>query len=60
MVGGVKFEHGHRMLAELVGLLTIVLAIWVWRSDARPWMRWLSAAALATVIAQGVLGGLTV
>ena len=60
MVGGVKFEHGHRMLAELVGLLTIVLAIWVWRSDARRWMKWLVATALATVIAQGVLGGLTV
>ena len=60
MVGGVKFEHGHRMLAELVGLLTIVLAIWVWRSDPRRWMKWLAATALATVIAQGVLGGLTV
>jgi cytochrome c oxidase assembly protein subunit 15 len=60
MVGGVKFEHGHRMLAELVGLLTIVLAIWVWRADARRWVKWLAATALATVIAQGVLGGLTV
>jgi cytochrome c oxidase assembly protein subunit 15 len=60
MVGGVKFEHGHRMLAEFVGLLTIVLAIWIWKSDARRWMKWLGATALATVIAQGVLGGLTV
>jgi heme a synthase len=60
MVGGVKFEHGHRMLAELVGLLTIALAIWIWRSDERRWMKWLSGAALTTVIAQGVLGGLTV
>src|SRR3954469_17837519 len=60
MVGGVKFEHGHRMLAELVGLLTIGLAAWVWRSDERRWMKWLGATALATVIAQGVLGGLTV
>jgi cytochrome c oxidase assembly protein subunit 15 len=60
MVGGVKFEHGHRMLAELVGLLTIALAVWVWRSDSRRWMKWLGAVALGTVIAQGVLGGLTV
>ena len=33
MVGGVRFEHGHRMLAEFVGLLTIILAIWTWRVD---------------------------
>src|SRR5438067_5721844 len=60
MVGGVKFEHGHRMLAELVGLLIIALAIWLWRSDTRRWMKWLGVAALGTVIAQGILGGLTV
>ena len=60
MVGGVKFEHGHRMLAELVGLLTVALAIWTWRSDPRRGMKWLGVAALGTVIAQGVLGGLTV
>lgn len=60
MVGGVKFEHGHRMLAELVGLLTIVLAIWIWRRDERRWMKWLGVASLAVVITQGVLGGLTV
>jgi heme a synthase len=60
MVGGVKFEHGHRMLAEFVGLLTIVLAIWTWRSDSRRWMKGLGVIALGTVIAQGVLGGLTV
>jgi heme a synthase len=60
MVGGVKFEHGHRMLAEFVGLLTIVIAIWTWRADRRRWIQYLSLAALGTVIAQGVLGGLTV
>src|SRR5690348_1111963 len=60
MVGGVKFEHGHRMVAELVGLLTIILAVWTWRSDRRAWVRKLGIAALATVIAQGVLGGITV
>ncbi|HKW68505.1 MAG TPA: COX15/CtaA family protein [Terriglobales bacterium] len=60
MVGGVKFEHGHRMVAELVGLLTIILAVWTWRADRRGWVRKLGVAALATVIAQGILGGITV
>src|SRR3954466_12146448 len=60
MVGGVKFEHGHRMLAELVGLLSIGLAAWLWRSDERRWMKWLGVIALGAVIGQGVLGGLTV
>src|SRR5438309_8051762 len=60
MVGGVKFEHGHRMIAELVGLMTIILAIWTWRSESRRWMRWLGIFALFGVIAQGILGGLTV
>src|SRR5205085_2446666 len=60
MIGGVKFEHGHRMIAELVGLLTIVLAIWIQRSDGRRWMRMLGWVALGGVVVQGVLGGLTV
>ena len=53
MVGGVRFEHGHRMLAEFVGLLTIILALWAWRTDERRWMRSLGIAALAVVIMQG-------
>ena len=60
LVGGVKFEHTHRMIAQGAGLLTIVLAIWTWRSEKRRWMRNLGFAALGTVIAQGILGGLTV
>ena len=60
MVGGILYEHGHRMVAEFVGFLTIVLAIWTWRAEKRRWMRWLGLAALATVILQGVLGGVTV
>ncbi|MBI1741136.1 MAG: COX15/CtaA family protein [Acidobacteriales bacterium] len=60
MVGGIVYEHGHRMVAEFVGLLTIVLAVWTWRVEKRRWLRWLGLAALATVIAQGVLGGITV
>ncbi len=60
MVGGVVYEHGHRMLAEFVGLLTIILAIWTWRADKRLWVRFLTLAALGTVIFQGILGGITV
>ena len=60
MVGGVRFEHTHRMVAEFIGLLTIVIAIWTWRADRRRWMKYLGIGALGTLIAQGVLGGLTV
>lgn len=60
MVGGVKYEHGHRMVAEFIGLLTIVLAVWTWRVEKRRWLRFLALGALATVITQGILGGLTV
>lgn len=60
MVGGIKYEHGHRMVAEFVGLLTIVLAVWTWRVEKRRWLRMLGVAALGTVIAQGILGGITV
>src|SRR5437016_11869562 len=58
--GGIFFEHGHRMVATTVGMLTIVLAVWLWRSEQRPWMRRLGFIALAAVIAQGLLGGMTV
>jgi cytochrome c oxidase assembly protein subunit 15 len=60
MVGGVQFEHGHRMVAQFVGLLTIVLAVWTQRVERRAWMRALGWAALAVVVAQGILGGITV
>jgi cytochrome c oxidase assembly protein subunit 15 len=60
MVGGVKFEHTHRMIAEGVGFLTIVFCIAAFQIDKRRWFRYLSLAAIGTVIAQGILGGLTV
>jgi cytochrome c oxidase assembly protein subunit 15 len=60
LVGGVKFEHTHRMIAQVAGLLTIILAVWMWRAEKRRWMRTLGWGALGTVIAQGILGGLTV
>lgn len=60
MVGGIFYEHGHRMVATFVGLLTTVLAVWLWRADERRWVRMLGLAALGAVICQGILGGLTV
>ncbi len=60
MVGGVMWEHGHRMVAAFVGLLTIGLAVWTWLADERRWMRVLSVLAVAGIVLQGVLGGLTV
>ncbi len=60
MVGGIFYEHGHRMIATLVGTLSIVLAVWLWQVESRRWVRWLGVAALGAVVAQGILGGLTV
>ena len=60
LVGGVQFEHTHRMIAQGAGLLTIILAVWTWRTEKRRWMRILGWSALGTVVAQGILGGLTV
>jgi cytochrome c oxidase assembly protein subunit 15 len=60
MVGGIFYEHSHRLVASLVGMLTIVLAVTFWLREERAWLRWLGAAALALVIGQGVLGGLRV
>jgi cytochrome c oxidase assembly protein subunit 15 len=59
-VGNIIYEHGHRLIASTVGFLTILLAVWVWRAERCRWLRWLGVAALGAVIAQGVLGGITV
>src|SRR5262245_38356767 len=83
MVGNLFWEHGHRLVATGVGILTIAFNLLVWEIDIRvvgaikrmfggvtvkhryhreprPWMRWFSLSALGAVIAQGLLGGLTV
>jgi cytochrome c oxidase assembly protein subunit 15 len=59
-VGGIFFEHTHRLIASTVGFLTVILAVWLWRGENRPWLRHLGFAALGLVILQGVLGGLRV
>jgi cytochrome c oxidase assembly protein subunit 15 len=60
MVGGIVYEWSHRVIAASVGFLTIILAAWLWMAEKRSWMRWLGLAALGGVLAQGMLGGLTV
>jgi len=60
MVGGIRYEDGHRKVAALVVLLTIALTIWLWRVESRAWVRWLSIAAVGAIFLQAVLGGLTV
>jgi cytochrome c oxidase assembly protein subunit 15 len=60
MVGGIFYEHGHRLIASTVGFLTIGLVVFLWRVDSRPWMTRLGLVAMTAVILQGVLGGLTV
>jgi cytochrome c oxidase assembly protein subunit 15 len=59
-VGGIKYEHGHRLFASLVGFLTVILTIWVALKENRKWVRWLTYFSLLAVIIQGILGGLTV
>src|ERR1700754_2265798 len=59
-VGGIFYEHGHRLIASTVGFLTIVLSAWLWFTERRRWLRWLGISALVAVVAQGILGGLTV
>ena len=59
-VGGIFYEHTHRLVASGVGFLTIILATWLWLKEERPWLRWLGVIALFAVVLQGVLGGLRV
>ena len=60
MPGGILHEHGHRLIATVVGLMTTALALWAFFGQRDRLVRRLGLAALAAVIAQGVLGGLTV
>ncbi len=60
MVGGIFYEHGHRMVAAAVGLLVLCLTIWLGVKEKRRWLRWLGIAVLGIVVLQGALGGLTV
>ncbi len=58
--GGAGIEHTHRVVAAILGIWIIVLAFLLWRYDERPWLKKLGLVAVAGVVFQGVLGGLTV
>ena len=60
MVGGILYEHGHRMIAGVVGILLFVQGVWITRTESRRWVRRLSLAAVVAVIIQALLGGATV
>ena len=60
LTGGIRYEWSHRAIAGSIICLTISIAIWTWIADRRRWMKWLVVAALSTILAQAVLGGLTV
>ena len=57
MVGGIRYEHSHRVIAGVLGLLSVVLAVWIWAQENRRWLRWFSVAAVLGIVAQAVLGG---
>ena len=59
-VGGIRYEWSHRMVAGTLVTLTLAIAVWTLLVERRRWMRWLAIAAFCTVIAQAILGGLTV
>jgi cytochrome c oxidase assembly protein subunit 15 len=59
-VGGIFYEHTHRLMGTVVGMLAIILTIAAWRLESRRWVRWLATGVLGAVIFQGVLGGLRV
>lgn len=60
MVGGVLYEHGHRMIAGAIVVLTIILTIWIVRKEKRRWLKKMSVVALVCLFAQAALGGITV
>ena len=57
LAGGAFFEHSHRVIAAVMGFLVLFLAIWLWKTDPRPWMRWFGVTAVGGVVAQAFLGG---
>jgi cytochrome c oxidase assembly protein subunit 15 len=57
MVGGVFYEHSHRVIAGVLGVLTLILAILIWIKEERRWLRWFAVVAVGGIVAQAILGG---
>src|SRR5438034_166871 len=58
MIGGILYEHTHRLIGSVVGMLTVALAISLWLGEPRQWVRVLGLVAVVAVVVQGILGGL--
>ena len=57
MVGGVFYEHSHRVIAGVLGVLTLILATLIWIKEERRWLRWFAVVAVGGIVAQAILGG---
>jgi heme a synthase len=57
MVGGVFYEHSHRVIAGALGVWTLVLAVLIWVKEERRWLRWFAVIAVGGIVAQAILGG---
>jgi cytochrome c oxidase assembly protein subunit 15 len=57
MVGGIRYEHSHRLIAGGLGVLTVALAVLIWAKEKRRWLRWFGVVAVAGVVVQAILGG---
>src|SRR5260221_12811543 len=57
LAGGAFFEHSHRVIAAVMGSLVLILAIWLWKGDSRPWLRLFGLIAVGGVAAQALLRG---
>src|ERR1700685_2572909 len=57
MVGGVFYEHSHRVIAGVLGVLTLILAVAIWVKEERRWLRWFAVIAVGGIVAQAILGG---
>ncbi|HEY6129591.1 MAG TPA: COX15/CtaA family protein [Candidatus Acidoferrum sp.] len=57
LAGGAFFEHSHRVIAGIMGVLVVILAIALWKKDSRAWIRWFGVIAVAGVAVQALLGG---
>jgi heme a synthase len=57
MVGGVFYEHSHRVIAGVLGVLTLILSVLIWVKEERRWLRWFAVIAVGGIVAQAILGG---
>jgi cytochrome c oxidase assembly protein subunit 15 len=59
-VGGIFYEHSHRLLATGIGMISIGLCVWLWISESRFWVKILGTVVVVSIVLQGVIGGLRV